>query len=198
MGARGPSSTAECGCIPRPKTSVPGQRSRSAALLAGVKSALRDLAFRWKALHAELEPTSSRVRTHMEVSSRPAPALVESHGVGVEIAGRFLVTAGDNADRSAARPPFAKLCGVDPPPVSSDRLVCAAAATGAANSASYIVTIVRMRYHQLTRDYVQRRTAEGLSDARSSAALSATSPARSTPPATPSLGLPPVRLTPCR
>ena len=31
----------------------------------------------------------------------------------------------------------------------------------AANSALYIVTIVRMRHHQPTRDYVERRTAEG-------------------------------------
>ncbi|GGU86558.1 transposase [Lentzea flava] len=33
----------------------------------------------------------------------------------------------------------------------------------AANSALYLVTIVRIRHHQPTRDYVQRRTAEGLS-----------------------------------
>jgi hypothetical protein len=33
----------------------------------------------------------------------------------------------------------------------------------AANGALYIVTIVRMRHHQPTRDCVERRTAEGLS-----------------------------------
>lgn len=32
----------------------------------------------------------------------------------------------------------------------------------AANSALYIVTIVRMRHHEPTRAYVERRTAEGL------------------------------------
>ena len=31
----------------------------------------------------------------------------------------------------------------------------------AANSALYIITIVRMRHHRPTRDYVERRTAEG-------------------------------------
>jgi hypothetical protein len=33
----------------------------------------------------------------------------------------------------------------------------------AANSALYIVTIVRLRHHEATREYVKRRTAEGLS-----------------------------------
>jgi transposase len=32
----------------------------------------------------------------------------------------------------------------------------------AANSALYIVTMVRLRHHRATHDYVQRRTAEGL------------------------------------
>ncbi|WP_373300026.1 transposase [Amycolatopsis acidiphila] len=43
-----------------------------------------------------------------------APGLVELHGVGIELAGQFLVTTGDNADRIHSEAAFAKLCGVAP------------------------------------------------------------------------------------
>ena len=62
---------------------------------------------------------------------------------------------------------FAKLCGVAPQPASSGRTTgrhrLSRGGDRAANSALYITTIVRMRHHQPTRDYVERRTAEGLS-----------------------------------
>ena len=109
-------------------------------------------------------PSTSRSRPS---SSTAAPELVELHGVGVEIAGQFLVTAGDNADRIRNEAAFAKLCGVAPQPASSGRTSgrhrLSRGGDRAANSALYIVTIVRMRHHQPTRDYVERRTAEGLS-----------------------------------
>src|SRR6185369_11745042 len=95
------------------------------------------------------------------------PALVELHGVGVEVAGQFLVTAGDNADRIPNERAFAKLCGVAPQPASSGRTSgrhrLSRSGDRAANSALYVVTIVRMRHHAPTRAYVERRTAEGLS-----------------------------------
>jgi transposase len=66
-----------------------------------------------------------------------------------------------------AKAAFAKLCGVAPQPASSGRTSgrhrLSRGGDRAANSALYIVTIVRLRHHQPTRDYVQRRTAEGLS-----------------------------------
>lgn len=133
-------------------------------LLAGVKTALRDLARRWKALDAEIKALNKHIEALVRVA---APALVQLHGVGVEIAGQFLVTAGDNTDRIRNEAAFAKLCGVAPQPASSGRTNgrhrLSRGGDRAANSALYIVTIVRMRHHQPTRDYVQRRTAEGLS-----------------------------------
>ena len=78
-----------------------------------------------------------------------------------------MVIAGDNADRIRTEAAFAKLCGVAPQPASSGRTSgrhrLSRGGDRAANSALYIVTIVRMRHHQPTRDYVERRTAEGLS-----------------------------------
>jgi len=133
-------------------------------LLAGVKTALRDLARRWKVLDEEIKTLNKQIEALVRVA---APALVELHGVGVEVAGQFLVTAGDNTDRIRNEAAFAKLCGVAPQPASSGRTNgrhrLSRGGDRAANSALYIITIVRMRHHQPTRNYVQRRTAEGLS-----------------------------------
>jgi transposase len=73
--------------------------------------------------------------------------------------------AGDNTDRIRNEAAFAKLCGVAPQPASSGRTSgrhrLSRGGDRAANSALYIITIVRMRHHQPTRDYLERRTAEG-------------------------------------
>jgi transposase len=133
-------------------------------LMAGVKIALRDLARRWKQLDDEVKTLNKQIEALVRTA---APELIELHGVGIEIAGQFLVTAGDNADRIRSEAAFAKLCGVAPQPASSGRTSgrhrLSRGGDRAANSALYVVTIVRMRHHQPTRDYVERRTAEGLS-----------------------------------
>jgi transposase len=133
-------------------------------LLAGVKTALRDLARRWKALDAEIKTLNQQIAVLVRLA---APELVELFGVGVELAGQFLVTAGDNPERIRNEAAFAKLCGVAPQPASSGRSTgrhrLSRGGDRHANSALYIVTIVRLRHHQPTRDYVERRTTEGLS-----------------------------------
>ena len=134
-------------------------------LMASIKTALRDLARRWKALDGEIKTLNKQIETVVRAT---APDLVELFGVGVELAGQFLVTAGDNPERIRNETAFAKLCGVAPQPASSGRTTGRhrlnhAAATAQANSALYIVTIVRLRHHEPTRAYVERRTAEGLS-----------------------------------
>jgi transposase len=133
-------------------------------LLATTKISLRDLARRWKALDEEIKALNRQLDTLVRTA---APALVDLHGVGVELAGQFLMTAGDNTGRIRNEAAFAKLCGVAPQPASSGRTSgrhrLSRSGDRAANSALYIVTIVRMRHHQPTRDYVERRIAEGLS-----------------------------------
>jgi transposase len=90
----------------------------------------------------------------------------ELFGVSAELAGQFLVTAGDNPERIRNEAAFAKLCGVSPKPASSGRTNgrhrLNRGGDRAANSALYIVTIVRLRHHQPTRQYLARRIAEGL------------------------------------
>jgi len=133
-------------------------------LMAGVKTSLRDLARRWKILDEEIKTLNQHIEALVRAA---APDLLELHGVGIEIAGQFLVTAGDNAERIHSESAFAKLCGVAPQPASSGRTTgrhrLSRGGDRAANSALYIITIVRMRHHQPTREYVERRTAEGLS-----------------------------------
>lgn len=133
-------------------------------LLAAVKTSLRDLARRWKALDEEIKQLNRQIDAVVRAT---APELIQLHGVGIEVAGQFLVTAGDNPERIRTEAAFAKLCGVAPQPASSGRTTgrhrLSRGGDRAANSALYIVTIVRMRHHQPTRDYFERRTAEGLS-----------------------------------
>jgi len=132
-------------------------------LTAGVKTSLRDLARRWKSLDNEIKALNTNIAALVQ---RAAPELLELKGVGVEIAGQFLVTVGDNPSRIHSEAAFAKLCGVAPQPASSGRTTgrhrLSRSGDRAANSALYIITIVRMRHHEPTRNYVDRRTAEGL------------------------------------
>jgi transposase len=130
--------------------------------LAAAKRTLRDLARRWLALDAEVKALSRQIKALVE---RAAPELVALFGVGVELAGQFLVTAGDNSERIRTEAAFAKLCGVAPQPASSGRTTgrhrLSRSGDRAANSALYIVAITRMRHHEPTRAYFARRTAEG-------------------------------------
>ena len=132
-----------------------------------MKFTLRDLARRWKTLDAEAKQLSGQIKALVE---HAAPELVELFGVSSELAGQFLVTVGDNTNRIRNEAAFAKLCGVSPKPASSGRTSgrhrLNRGGDRAANSALYIITIVRLRHHQPTRDYVARRTAEGLTQTR--------------------------------
>ena len=92
---------------------------------------------------------------------RTAPDLIAQHGVGPEIAGQLLITAGDNPDRLRSEASFAALCGASPLPASSGKTNRHRLNRGgdrAANSALHRVVIVRMKSHQPTRAYVTRRT----------------------------------------
>ena len=94
------------------------------------------------------------------------PKLLALEGVGVENAGEFLVTAGDNPERLTSEAGFAMLCGAAPLPASSGKTNRHRLNRGGnrqANSALHMVVMCRMRRDQRTKDYVARRLAEGLS-----------------------------------
>ena len=129
---------------------------------AGLKVALRRTALRCQHLHAEIAEANDDLRG---LTEQTAPVLLEAVGVGPEVAGQLLVTAGDNPTRLGSDASFAALCGASPLPASSgrtDRHRLNRGGDRGANSALYRVVLVRMRYHQPTREYVTRRTAQGL------------------------------------
>ena len=95
-----------------------------------------------------------------------APGLRRLCGVGPEIAGALLVAAGENPERLHSEAAFAMLCGASPIPASSGKTVRYRLNRGGnrqANTALYRIVVVRLRWHQPTRDYLARRTKEGLS-----------------------------------
>jgi transposase len=127
------------------------------------KLALRRLARRCQTLTEEISDADHDLK---QLVTAAAPDLLELTGVGVEVAGQMLVTAGDNPDRLISEAAFAHLCGVSPVPASSGRSRRHRLNRGgdrAANSALYVVVLGRLRHDARTRAYVERRTAEGLS-----------------------------------
>jgi transposase len=128
-----------------------------------LKTALRRLAHRIQALDTEIGAVDADLAT---LISAVAPHTIALFGVGTDVAGQLLVTAGDNPDRLHNEAAFARLCGVAPIPASSgrtDRHRLHRGGDRQANRALYMATIVRLGRHQPTRDYMTRRREQGLS-----------------------------------
>lgn len=127
-----------------------------------VKRALKRLAKRHQHLSEEIAEADAELRT---LIAHTAPGLLALPGVGTETAGQLLVTAGDNPERLVSEAAFAHLCAAAPVPASSgrtDRHRLNRAGDRQANRALHTIVVVRMRHDQRTRDYVARRTLEGL------------------------------------
>ncbi|SDD20977.1 Transposase [Sanguibacter gelidistatuariae] len=93
-----------------------------------------------------------------------APTLLERTGIGIEVAGQMLVTAGDNPERMKSEAAFAMLCGVAPLPASSGMTQRHRLNRGGdrqANRALHLAVISRIRLDPTTQAYVAKKTAEG-------------------------------------
>lgn len=129
---------------------------------AAVKLALKRLAKRYQHLSEEIAEADAELRA---LITHTAPGLLALPGVGTETAGQLLVTAGDNPDRLVSEASFAHLCAAAPVPASSgrtDRHRLNRGGDRQANRALHTIVLVRMRHDPRTRDYVARRTLEGL------------------------------------
>jgi transposase len=125
--------------------------------------ALRVLALRHQRLTAEITELDELIAPLIEQIN---PALLKLTGVGPDVAGQLLVTAGENAGRLRSEAAFAMLCGVAPLPASSgrtDRHRLNRGGDRQANCALHRIVLCRMRWDGRTRDYVARRTKDGLS-----------------------------------
>lgn len=135
----------------------------SATPEAAAKRAMASVARRWRALDEEARTLQGHLKTILD---ELAPALLAVHAVGYDTASQLLITAGDNPERLASERSFAALCGVAPVPASSGRTNgryrLNRGGDRHANSALWRIVIVRMATHQPTKDYVARRTAQGM------------------------------------
>jgi transposase len=125
--------------------------------------ALRSLARRHQQLSVEITDLDKLITPLIEAIN---PKLLELNGVGPDVAGQLLVTAGANTDRLRSEAAFAMLCGASPLPASSgktDRHRLNRGGDRQANAALYRVVLSRLRWDQRTRAYVERRTKEGKS-----------------------------------
>ncbi|AVT34007.1 IS110 family transposase [Plantactinospora sp. BC1] len=127
------------------------------------KAALAVIATRIQHLTAEINQADRRLRPAV---ARTAPHLNAVYGIGTDVAGQLLTTAGDNPDRLRSEAALAHLCGAAPIPASSgrtDRHRLNRGGDRAANNALHTIALVRMRYDPRTRAYVDKRTKQGLS-----------------------------------
>jgi transposase len=130
---------------------------------SAIRHLLGVLGRRWLQIHQEIK---AETKTLEELTAATAPQLVAAFGIGPDIAAEMLVTAGSNNSRIRSEAAFAKLCGACPVPASSGTVKRHRLNRGGnrqANAALYRTVVVRMRWHEPTRTYMQRRVAEGLS-----------------------------------
>lgn len=131
---------------------------------AAVKLALKGLAQRHQLLTTELRMLDAELA---RLTAEAAPALCALKGVGPDVAGVLLVAVGDNPERLRSESAFAHLCGVAPLPASSGKTTgrhrLNRGGNRQANAALWRIVMVRLVWHQPTKDYMIRRTLEGLS-----------------------------------
>ena len=141
----------------RPYTTRVGEPEQAA------KVALRSLARRYAALVEEITELDRLIEPLVTAIN---PGLLELNGVGADVAGQLLVTAGENTERLRSEAAFAMLCGTAPIPASSGKTHRHRLNRGGdrqANAAIYRIVLCRLRWDPRTQAYANRRTAEGLS-----------------------------------
>ncbi len=130
---------------------------------AAAMLALGTLAHRHQALSAEITTLTTQLD---RLTATAAPTLVALFGIGQDSAGALLVAAGDNPDRLHSEAAFSMLCGSSPIEASSGKTTRHRLNRGGdrqANAALYRIVLVRLRWHQPTKDYMARRLKEGKS-----------------------------------
>ena len=125
--------------------------------------AIRTLTRRQKQLDTEIRDLDQDLAA---LVNRAAPRLLAQPGIGVETAAKLLIVAGDNPQRIATHAALAALCGASPVEASSGKTRRHRLNRGGdrqGNNALWTIATNRMLHHPETRNYVQRRTTEGLS-----------------------------------
>lgn len=143
---------------PTPSTRRGSCRGRLVDPTAAIKRSLASIAARIHSLNVEIASLEADID---ELLTPLAPTLLAMRGVGPDVAGQLLVTAGDNPQRIRSEAAFAHLCGVAPIPASSGKTTnrhrLNRGGDRQANAALYRIVLCRLRWDPATRDYVERR-----------------------------------------
>lgn len=129
--------------------------------IVAYRIALKSLGRRYLELTDEIADLDDLINPIVEAL---APQLLKQVGIGIEVAGQLLVTAGDNPDRMKSEAAFAMLCGVSPLPASSGMTQRHRLNRGGdrqANRALHLAVISRLRLDPRTKAYAAKKTAEG-------------------------------------
>lgn len=130
-------------------------------VISTYRISLKSLGRRYLELHDEIADLDAMI---VAILDELAPALVARPSIGHTSAAQLPLTAGDNLERLRSEASFAALCDVSPVPASSGKMIrdrLNRGGTRAANSALYIIAIVRLRTDPKTKAYVAKRIAEG-------------------------------------
>jgi transposase len=127
------------------------------------KTALRSVATRVVDLTAEIKTLDAQLRCLVAAA---APRTLALFAVSTQHAAQLLITAGGNPHRLRSEAAFAALCAANPIPASSGKTTrhrLNPAGDRDANATLHMIAVLRMRWDPPTRDYVARRTKDGLS-----------------------------------
>lgn len=131
--------------------------------LHAARWALHTLARRHQHLSDEIRHTDEHLATLVQHAA--PPALLAEHGIGIEIAGIIISALGDNPERCHTEAALAALAGTSPVDASTGKQTRHRLNRGGnreLNHALWRIVMVRLRWHQPTKDYIARRTTEGL------------------------------------
>ena len=130
---------------------------------SAAKYALRSLACRHHQLSEEIRNLKAELAQLIGTAS---PTLINIVGAGPDTAATLLIAAGSNPERLRSEAAFAALCGVCPIPASSGKTNRHRLNRGGdrqANAALHRIVVVRLRCDLRTKEYLRRRTGEGIS-----------------------------------
>ncbi|MER6409301.1 transposase [Streptomyces viridosporus] len=128
---------------------------------AAARHTLRLPARRIQHLTEEIDDLNQRITEAVKAGS---PGLLDVRGVGPDSAAALLIAAGDNPERLTSEASFAALCGTSPVEASSGKTQRRRLNRGGdrqANAALYRIVLSRLHWDDRTRNYPQRRLAEG-------------------------------------
>lgn len=122
---------------------------------------LRALADRHRSLDLEARRHERILDT---LTDHATPTLTSQFDIAADCAAELLIVVGDIPERIHSEAALAKLCGACPIPASSGKTTRHRLNRGGhrqANAALHRILVVRMRFHQPTIAYVDRRLQEG-------------------------------------